>query len=102
MNARAMAFSQLASFLASDLQVKYRQKYINSLGTWKSIPDRPEFFFSKIANDNISNVSTPTAPYRNNIQCNVCVKTLSPRFLGEVQGGLGLAERYRVLCVGHS
>uniref|UniRef100_A0A671W6P7 Nebulin n=1 Tax=Sparus aurata TaxID=8175 RepID=A0A671W6P7_SPAAU len=29
-------------------EVKYREKYISSLGTWKSIPDRPEFFFSKI------------------------------------------------------
>ncbi|KAI4788154.1 hypothetical protein KUCAC02_036038, partial [Chaenocephalus aceratus] len=32
-------------------EVKYREKYINSLGTWKSIPDRPEFFYSKMAND---------------------------------------------------
>lgn len=42
--------------------MKYREKYINSLGTWKSIPDRPEFFFSKIANDNISSVSPPRPP----------------------------------------
>lgn len=39
------------------VQVKYREKYINSLGTWKSIPDRPEFFFSRIVNDNVSSVS---------------------------------------------
>lgn len=39
------------------LQVKYREKYISSLGTWKSIPDRPEFFFSRIVNDNVSSVS---------------------------------------------
>ncbi len=38
-------------------QVKYREKYHDSLGTWKSIPDRPEFFFSRIVNDNVSNVS---------------------------------------------
>lgn len=42
----------------SSLQVKYREKYIGSLGTWKSIPDRPEFFFSRIVNDNVSSVST--------------------------------------------
>lgn len=48
----------LSSLLLFFPQVKYREKYINSLGTWKSIPDRPEFFFSRIVNDNVSNVST--------------------------------------------
>lgn len=46
------------SYLTSRLQVKYREKYISTLGTWKSIPDRPEFFFNKIVNENVSNVST--------------------------------------------
>ncbi|KAI2660599.1 Nebulin [Labeo rohita] len=31
-------------------------EYINSLGTWKSIPDRPEFFHSKIVRDCISDI----------------------------------------------
>lgn len=53
------SFISLTVFLSICLsQVKYREKYINSLGTWKSIPDRPEFFFSRIVNDNVSNVST--------------------------------------------
>ena len=38
-------------------QVKYREKYINSLGTWRSMPDRPEFFHSRIIGENISDVS---------------------------------------------
>lgn len=45
------------SYFISDLQVKYREKYISTLGTWKSIPDRPELFFNKIVNENVSNVS---------------------------------------------
>lgn len=44
-------------FIPLPPQVKYREKYINSLGTWKSIPDRPEFFFNRIVNENVSNVS---------------------------------------------
>lgn len=47
----------LTASVSSTSQVKYREKYINSLGTWKSIPDRPEFFFSRIVNDNVSSVS---------------------------------------------
>lgn len=45
-------------FFFFSYQVKYREKYISSLGTWKSIPDRPEFFFSKIVSGNVSDVST--------------------------------------------
>uniref|UniRef100_A0A4W5P4G9 Nebulin n=1 Tax=Hucho hucho TaxID=62062 RepID=A0A4W5P4G9_9TELE len=37
-------------------QVKYREKYINSLGTWRSMPDRPEFFHSRIIGENVSNI----------------------------------------------
>lgn len=50
------------SFSTSRLQVKYREKYISTLGTWKSIPDRPEFFFNKVVNENVSNVSTVDSP----------------------------------------
>lgn len=50
--------ASLTFYYISLPQVKYRGKYINSLGTWKSIPDRPEFFFSRIVSDNVSDVST--------------------------------------------
>lgn len=52
-----LSFFLSLTFSDSTSQVKYREKYINSLGTWKSIPDRPEFFFSRIVNDNVSSVS---------------------------------------------
>lgn len=53
-------------------QVKYREKYINSLGTWKSIPDRPEFFFSRIVNDNVSSVSTAARYFQFMLLCSIC------------------------------
>lgn len=45
-------------FFFFSYQVKYREKYISTLGTWKSIPDRPELFFSRIVGGNVSDVST--------------------------------------------
>lgn len=95
-------------------QVKYREKYISTLGTWKSIPDRPEFFHSRVVTDCISDVSNSTSPTQHDnghlsshegflpVVKGVHHMCYLSQLIAQVQGGSGMDQGYWLLCVGHT